>query len=407
MNVKKQAIINAFGNLVYVAALWMLTVITTQRLGYEANGYLTLAMTITNLSVAVQLYGVRSFQSSDMSFEYSAKDYLFSRLFTLVFGFVFGLIVCLLREYDRIVLIPIILFMILKAAEAFSDVLYGNVQRVGRLEIAGYFMFARGILIVVFFGVSVWFTSDLNKSLLFIALLCVVLSFAIELMAHNKVIVSDSAFSIRKTFGVIRECFPLFIASVIPIFITAYPRIILEKYYGSELLGFYGNVSTPSLLITTLAPVVLTALLPSYGIAYKNEDKQKILKIWLMSVFGCLVFGVISFVVMIFLAKPVLTLVYTEQILPYVIYLYPVIAAVVIYSFCMCSYTALIAIRKKTMVIVSAFIALVICLIVSNCLIKPYSIKGAIAVLIITYLVQFVIQCICFFKALRHLKYRS
>ena len=81
MNVKKQAIINAIGNLVYVAALWVLTVITTRCLGYEANGYLTLAMTISNLSVAVQLFGVRSFQSSDMSFEYSAKDYLFSRLF--------------------------------------------------------------------------------------------------------------------------------------------------------------------------------------------------------------------------------------------------------------------------------------------------------------------------------------
>jgi len=69
----------------------------------------------------------------------------------------------------------------------------------------------------------------------------------------------------------------------------------------------------------------------------------------------------------------------------------------------MCNYTALIAIRKKTMIIAAALIALVVCLITSGLLIKSYSIKGAIAVLIITYLVQFVIQIVCFLFAVKNL----
>ena len=404
MNVKRQALINSFGNLVYVAALWLLTVITTQRLGYEAAGHLTLAMTIGNLCVAVQLYGVRAFQSSDMSYEYSAKDYLLSRVFTLALGLVFGLIICFVRGYDTTVLLCIFLFMLIKSAEAFSDVLYGNVQRAGRLDVAGYFMFVRGVLIIALFGVFIWKTGNLNISLLFAAIFCVLLSGIIELLVHHKIAEKDNAvISIKKTFGIIKGCFPLFIASVVPIVITAYPRIVLEKYYGSELLGFYGNVSTPSLLITTLAPVVLVALLPAYGVAFNSVDKRKIRKLWILSIIGCLVFGAICFLGLLVLAKPLLSLIYTEQIIPYVVYIYPIMVAMIIYSFTMCNYTALIAIRKKTMIIVAALIALLVCLISSELLIKSYSINGAIAVLIITYLVQFVIQMVCLLIAVKNI----
>lgn len=404
MNVKRQALINSFGNLVYVAALWLLTVITTQRLGYEAAGHLTLAMTIGNICVAVQLYGVRAFQSSDMSYEYSAKDYLLSRVFTLALGLIFGLIICFVRGYDTTVLLCIIFFMLIKSAEAFSDVLYGNVQRAGRLDVAGYFMFVRGVLIVVLFGVFIWKTGNLNISLLFAAIFCVLLSGIIELFVHHKIAEKDNAvISIKKTFGIIKGCFPLFIASVVPIVITAYPRIVLEKYYGSELLGFYGNVSTPSLLITTLAPVVLVALLPAYGVAFNSVDKRKIRKLWILSIIGCLVFGVICFLGLLVLAKPFLSLIYTEQIIPYIVYIYPITVAMIIYSFTMCNYTALIAIRKKTMIIVAALVALLVCLASSELLIKSYSIEGAIVVLIITYLVQFIIQMVCLLIAVNNL----
>ena len=404
MNVKRQALINSFGNLVYVAALWLLTVITTQQLGYEAAGYLTLAMTIANLSVAVQLYGVRAFQSSDMSFEYSAKDYLLSRVITLALGAILGLIICLLRGYNSVALICISLFVLLKSAEAFSDVLYGNVQRVGRLDIAGCFMFIRGLLITVVFGAFIWITHNLNLSLLITTSVCILLSSVIELYVHHRVTEKDKTkFSLKNTLGILKECFPLFIASFVPIIITAYPRIILEKYYGSKILGFYGNVSTPSLLITTLVPVVLVALLPAYGVAYKECNKQRIRKLWMLSIIGCLLFGAVCFLGLLVLAKPLLSLVYTEQILPYVVYIYPITIAMVIYSFTMCNYTALIAIRKKTMIIAAALIALVVCLITSGLLIKSHSIKGAIAVLIITYLVQFVIQMFCFLFAVKNL----
>jgi O-antigen/teichoic acid export membrane protein len=272
------------------------------------------------------------------------------------------------------------------------------------LDVAGYFMFVRGILIVVLFGVFIRQTDNLNISLLVVAISCVLLSGIIELFVHHKIAEKDNAvISIKKTFGIIKGCFPLFIASVVPIVITAYPRIVLEKYYGSELLGCYGNVSTPSLLITTLAPVVLVALLPAYGVAFNSVDKRKIKKLWILSIIGCLVFGSICFLGLLVLAKPLLSLIYTEQIVPYVVYIYPITVAMVIYSFTMCNYTALIAIRKKTMIIVSALIALLVCLILSGFLIKSYSIKGAIAVLIITYLVQFVIQMVCLLIAVNNI----
>ena len=96
MGVKKQAFLNTFGNMVYLVTLWLLTVITTQLLGYEAVGNLTLAMAIGNIIVLFQSYGVRGFQASDITFVYSPDVYFRSRLITVIIGVLLGIVISFL-----------------------------------------------------------------------------------------------------------------------------------------------------------------------------------------------------------------------------------------------------------------------------------------------------------------------
>ena len=100
MELKIQATIYTLGSIIYFAALWILTVITTNELGYEDVGILTLAMAVGNVIAMIQMYGVRSYQASDMSFQYSPGDYLKARALTVVIGWTIGILTCITLGYS-------------------------------------------------------------------------------------------------------------------------------------------------------------------------------------------------------------------------------------------------------------------------------------------------------------------
>ncbi len=165
MNFKMQATINTSGNFIYFVAVWSLTVITTNALGYEDAGILTLAMTVGNVIAMIQMYGVRSYQASDMSFRYSPGDYLKARALTVVISWVIGIIICITLGYSGKIMVAVMGFGLVKTSESFSDVLFGNDQRMGHLEYAGYSMIARGFFLAILFCLGVSFLNDLNAGL--------------------------------------------------------------------------------------------------------------------------------------------------------------------------------------------------------------------------------------------------
>lgn len=393
MSIRKQTIINTVGSIVYFIALWLLTVITTRIQGLEAAGILTLAMAIGSMISMGQNYGVRGYQSSDMSFKYSSKDYLVSRIITDSIGLVLGIGLCFFLNYSFQVSLAIIFFTLLKTSESFSDVLFGNDQRMGRLEVAGFSMFARGILIIVLFVVGVSILKNLNSALLIAAIGAILLSICFDLPVHNRITKRINGQN-NGAKGILIECFPLFLASMIPMVITAVPRIVLEKYSGAEVLGAYGNVSTPALLLTTVIPVILTALLPGYGIAVKKQDYRSIRRQWMKTIIGTISITVVCLIVVRLIGKAVLTFVYSNQILPYVNYLYYVFIAMMFYAVTMCNQTVLVSVRKTWGISITALIALALCVGVSLLTVRYWGIIGAIVSLGIPYAIQSIIQII-------------
>ena len=207
MNLRKQAILYTLGNIIYLIALWLLTVITTQFLGYKATGALTLAMSIGNVIVNVQLYGVRVFQGSDMSFRYDSNEYVWVRVITVFLGLIIGASFCFLADYTFKINYTIFLFILIKSSEAFSDVLFGNIQRIGRLDLAGYSMCFRGIIIVLLFLVGVYSLQELNKALLIVSISVILLTLFVDLPFHSRLIHSYSKVSSKAIYGILEACF--------------------------------------------------------------------------------------------------------------------------------------------------------------------------------------------------------
>ncbi len=396
-----QAIWNTAGNAVYLFALWLLTVITTRLLGYPAAGNLTLAMSVGNIFAIVQMFGVRSFQSSDVTFQYSPGDYLCARCVTVAGGGLLCLAAGLLLGYRGGILGTILLFLLFKTSESFSDVLFGDDQRMNHLELAGYSMLLRGVLTAGLFFAGAFYLRSLNAALLAAAAGVLALSLLYDLPLCRKT-VRDCGAASGGIGGVLKNCFPLFLAALIPTAITAVPRILLERSFGAELLGYYGNVSTPALLLTTVVPTILAALLPGYGMSYAAGDYRAIRRTWLLSVLGTLVLSVICFLGALALGRIVLSFVYTKSILPYVRYLYGILIAMTLYALTMCGSAALVSMRESRAVTLSALLALLLCLAVSFPLVHAYGIGGAIAALAIPYGAQALVQAAWILRVCRN-----
>lgn len=391
---KVQALFNTIGNSVYLAALWFLSVITTQVLGYKDVGDLTLAMTIGNIVILLQLYGVRGIQSSDMDFKYSPSLYLKSRLFTVSIGILIGISISVLLGYSQEQVIAIFLFIMFKSSEAISDVFYGDDQRMGKLELAGYSLFLRGLVTGSLFLFGLYHFKNLNISLLLIVGSGFILTLLIDYPIYKKTIVNFESTS-GKIVDILKECFPLLITTLIPAIITAVPRVVLAYWHGTEQLGYYGNLSTPALVLVTFVPNFLIAFLPQYGKMFISSDYRGIIKLWYKSLFGTLLLSCIFLFGVFLVGRIVLTFLYTNMILPYVHFLYYVIIVMGIYSMEICCATVLVAMRERKILTIAALYSLIACLIVSVPLVKSYGISGAIAVLAISYSIQVIIQVLC------------
>ena len=389
---KKQAILNTIGNAVYLLALWLLTVITTQFLGYESVGNLTLVMAVGNIVIIVQLFGVRGIQSSDICFKYSPHLYLKARLFTVCSGFLLGVIICLLLRYPQRIIIAVLLFVSFKSSEAVSDVFYGDDQRLGKLELAGYSLFFRGIITVLLFLVGSYFFKNLNISLLLITIGGFFLTFLVDFPFYQKAIANCERNLSGNFVDLLKESFPVFITTLIPALVMAFPRVLLDYWYGAELLGYYGNLSTPTLLLITLIPNIIIVFFPRYGKMVISKNYNGIKRLWLQSMFGTICLTCFCLLGVYLLGHSVLSFFYTNQILPYVYFLYFAFVAMGIYSIEICCAVVLIAMRESKILLIAAFCSLVMCLFISIPLVKNYGIGGAIAVLAISYSVQVIIQ---------------
>ena len=74
---------NTLGNIVYLMAQYVLQIVVTRMSGNYAAGLLSTAMTVTNITLSVANYGMRSFQISDLEHKYTDRTYLRSRWVTV------------------------------------------------------------------------------------------------------------------------------------------------------------------------------------------------------------------------------------------------------------------------------------------------------------------------------------
>lgn len=394
-NYKKQIWYNSVGNVVYLICQWLLTVITTRATGVDDAGVIALAMSVGNIFFFIQAWGMRSYQVSDVSGQFAAKQYVYSRYTSSAAGVFLCICFLLITNYSMDKKCAILLFLLYRTFEAVSDAYFGELQKIGRLDILAKSMSVKGIASVLIFWAVIKHTYSLLIALLAIVVLSLLITVIYDRTRFGRFVeVSKEKLTVKEIISPLKVCLSLFISSILPIVVTSYPRIVLDRIYGSELLGYYGNVSAPTTIITAVIPSALVSVMTLYASWICDKEYKKLLRGFLASLAVTAAFGAVCALGVFLLGDFVMALVYTENILPYVHYLYPLLLSTTIYAATMCANSLLISLRKNRAVLIFSAAAMCCCILICGTLTEKYGITGVIAATGISYSIQFTGQLI-------------
>lgn len=398
----KNMIWNAVGTVFYSGCLWLLTVAVVRfEGGYTDAGILSLAMSASGPLILIATLSLRNFQVSELDGRFSDGDFLVNRFFSTAASLLLCFAFLAVSGYSKYICKCIIIYYIFRTSEAFADVLHGIDQRAWRLDVVGKSYLLRGVGILL----SIFCSLLSGKGLLLSALLMAVFSYLIILffdyrmcksLAHPYFSWNKSNVILLGKIGIPLVCYSMFLT-----LLTVYPRFVIERLYGEELLGYFSSVSTPTVLVSQMASFIFSPLMGVFAEHRKQRNRKKLFGLVGLSLGGTVAIGAVAVVAGKLLGEWALVLLFGESIRPYIYLLIPIIFTAVITAMIWLLCGLLTVFKDFFMLALLNFISLIVCVISSHVLINDSQLTGAVIALTMTFVTDVLLLSIRFIVLLK------
>lgn len=395
---------NTVGTFSYTIAQWILSVLVVYLGSYKMAGYLSLAMTTSSTFSAVSLFGMRNYQISDVNGEFSSNTYVSSRVVTSLIGFV----ACAVGAFFGNSLyqtLCIIVFMLIRTAEALVDVYYGEFQRLDRYDLIGRSYIIRGISTIVFFVVGMTFWHNLLFSIILIAtanFLIVILSDCRRL--HN---LEGYAISLkdRQIIPLLKQCFPIVVYGFLLSSQSMIAKYAVQRAYGTDQLGIYSSIASPTLAVQVFASVVFTPFLPRLADCYSQKKYDDFLRGMRKTYLAFMALVIVVIAGAELLGHWGLKLLYGAGILESYYLFMPLIWCTIFTGIVWIMCTVIIAIRKINWMLGGMIIDTIVCYVGVYPFVGRFGMNGASYIQILTYAafaLYMILLCECSVRKQKH-----
>lgn len=399
MDFRKQAAINSVGSVVLMLGQWLISVLLVRMSGYEDAGIFSLAMTVSNVFGFFANYGLRSYQVSDVQGRFTQGQYLLTRVITSVLSVGACAVYLLVAGgYSPVERWAILLYLLYSNVNVISDTMLGTLQLHDRLYINGYSNILRGAVCFAAFVGTYLAVHNLLISLGVMALGSLVLTVAYDWRCARRVetLAPWNRADGKAVAQILRICFALMLSNIFPVITTALPRRAIQKLAGTEQLGYFSSIFTPTALITTLVPAIIIALVPKLADAWTHHRRRDLLCLVGQMYAFTLAFVLVAELAALVAGRFVMQLIFGEGILQYYSLLYWAILATGINGLTYCGNVVLIAVGSNRAVAVGSGAAMVVTIGLVDTLVRMQGMNGAAYMLAFAYALQVVIQTIVF-----------
>ncbi len=402
LSVKANMIYNTFGATLYYFCIWLASVLIVRLSGFEDAGIFSLAITVTNAPAVISLFNMRNYQASDLNGEYTDKTYITSRTVSNLIALIICVGMILFYRYDLLKSMTVLAYMLFKVVEGAADVYYGIDQKKGRMDYAGISLSIRGLGSFAAFLIVFRLTNSLLVCFLVMTLVSLAVVFFYDRRMVKPLLDGRETEHLRKqVFALLLTCLPLAVVFFLNNLSIMVPRLALESYFGSEVMGFYSSVSTPTVVVQVAAQTLIAPLVPGLTRRFQSKDKKGFLKALGAFYLFAAVLTVVAVVLGYFFGEWLLKAFFGEGILPYVYLFIPILLMSVLIAV-NCSLFAILTlmriIRPQYVIGIAGILAAIV---LSMTMVKSMSMDGVVWATLITIFIQTGIQIVMMLVGIR------
>lgn len=275
---RKSFLWNAFGGGLVAFQSAALLFLAARFYDQETAGVVSIAYALAVFVYSIGRYGMRSFQATDVLYQYSFRDYFKSRIISLLLAIV--LLLCYLvlsvlwNGYSPEKCILVFEIVFLRLVNAFEDVFCGHLQRMDRfLEGARIMAIREGATLCVIMLLMV-----LRVDLILAFLLAILLSIAAEgfLLGRKKSCFSEEGpRGTDKSRALLQECFPLALSTAFAVYLSNVPKYVTDWYLDDTMQAIVGYLILPVFTIALLNQFIFNPFIRELGELYHEGDRKR------------------------------------------------------------------------------------------------------------------------------------
>lgn len=378
----KDVFYNTFGTFFYFFCQWLITVLVVRISGYHDAGILSIIISTTNLFYCIALFGVRNYQVSDVEENYTDNQYIFLRLITISISLIFFSCSLFIFHFELDTFICCMIYIFYKCGEAFSDVLFGCYQKYHHYKDIAISYTLKGVLTVITFILILAFTESLALTLL------------ANIIAYYFIICFYDLAKLKKCFhmklkrfdckALLKICFPLMLYSCMVPYLNFITRFIIEKQFGTEILGYYSSVTMVFVVMSTLMGSIFVTVIPNIASYYQNHNMKAVNKSLRNLVLMIFLLAIIACIMAYLLGDFMFSIVFGKAILDYMYLLIPTILASIALTYTTLFSSILVSFRENTKVLYCNLISVIICSVIIMPLVNQFELLGTLYSLIIS-----------------------
>lgn len=276
----------------------VMTLVLTRSQGVYDAGIFSIAYAVATLLLYVGQYGFRKFQSSDIREKYSFSEYYGIRIITCAVMMLAALIYCIFgmicRGYSWDKFVVILLVNALKCVQAFTDVVHGRMQQLGRLDVATKASSFRYLMEILSFAVAYLIIRNLVAAMGFCVLVSVLIGIVTSMNVARDFCQLHPTFHLGRMWAMLVEGFPLFLSLFLNMYLSNAPKYAIDAYLTEEIQATYNIIFMPAFVVQLVVHFIFNPILTSYAEIWAKGEIRRFRKLicrQMLIVLGLTLFG--------------------------------------------------------------------------------------------------------------------
>lgn len=373
----------------YCFCQWLITVVVVHITSFEDAGYLSLAMTTSSSFSAIALFNMRNYQISDVKGEYSCDVYVGSRITTCLIAFA----CCSIASWggnSTYQWLCIEAFMLVRIAEALIDVLHGENQKFERYDYIGKSYIIRGLLTLFSFAFGLLLTKNLMLTLFVMAGCNLLAAIFYDWGRTSKLEAIQPVIWSPQVSELLKKCFPIVLFAFLLSLENLIPKNLLQQIFGTEQLGIYSTIASPTLIVQVFASVAFNPLIPRLSSAYYANNYDRFLNMLRKTYVALLVLCVVATGGAVAVGRIGLRILFGRKILEYYSLFMPIVWVTILTAIIWVVSAIVIAIRQIKWLLIGIGIDFLICIGLARPFIEMFGSNGVSIVQIVSYSVYII-----------------